>query len=169
MKQTIAYALAAASILGGMVFGLLLTPATAREPKILEFDTMVGIPPAFTGTQQPIRGINGGGLPWVVGASRGELTASGHLEVNVRGLVFSAGPNTGANTVPAFRAVVSCLLADGSVMNLSTDPFPATTGLAAAGGGNAKIEAQLDLPQPCIAPLVFVTSPTGAWFAATGN
>lgn len=169
MKQKIGYVLAAALILGGLVFGLLLTPATAREPKILEFDTMVGIPPALTGTQQPIRGINGGGLPWVVGASRGELTASGHLEVKVQGLVFSAGPNTGANTVPAFRAIVSCLQADGSVMNLSTDPFPATTGPAAAGGGNAKIEAQLDLPQPCIAPLVFVTSPTGAWFAATGN
>ena len=24
------------------------------------------------------------------------------------------------------------------------------------------------LPQPCIAPIVFVTSPGGAWFAATG-
>jgi hypothetical protein len=161
--------LVAMLIVGGLVFGAVLTPATAREPKILEFDTMVGIPPAFTGTQQPIRGINGGGLPWVIGASRGELTASGHLEIKVQGLVFSAGPNTGANTVPAFRAIVSCLQADGTVKNLSTDPFPATTGPASSGGGNAKIEAQLDLPQPCIAPIVFVTSPTGLWFASTGN
>jgi hypothetical protein len=37
-----------------------------------------------------------------------------------------------------------------------------------SGGGNAEIEAQLTLPQPCIAPLIFVTSPGGAWFAATG-
>jgi hypothetical protein len=26
----------------------------------------------------------------------------------------------------------------------------------------------VDLPSPCIAPIVFVTSPNGAWFAATG-
>jgi hypothetical protein len=35
--------------------------------------------------------------------------------------------------------------------------------------GNAKVEAQLTLPQPCIAPIVFVTSAGGAWFAATGG
>jgi len=34
------------------------------DTEILEFDIMVGIPQAFTGTQNPIRGINGGGLPW---------------------------------------------------------------------------------------------------------
>jgi len=26
----------------------------------------------------------------------------------------------------------------------------------------------LELPQPCIAPIVFVTSPGGAWFSITG-
>ena len=169
MKHKMFNLLAAALLLGGLVFGAVLTPAAAREPKILEFDTMVGIPQGLTGVQSPIRGINGGGLPWVVGASRGELTLSGHLEVKVQGLVFAAGPNTGANTVASFRAIVSCLQADGSVLNVTTDPFPATTGPASAGGGNAKIEANLNLPQPCIAPLVFVTSPGGAWFAATGN
>jgi len=50
-----------------------------------------------------------------------------------------------------------------------TGLFPATTGAAAEGGGNADIEADLVLPQPCIAPIVFVTSPTGAWFATTGR
>lgn len=169
MKHKVLYLFAAALVLGGLVFSAVFTPATAREPKILEFDTMVGVPAGLTGAQSPIRGNNGGGLPWAVGASHGELTASGHLEVKVQGLVFAAGPNTGANTVTSFRAIVSCLQADGSVLNLLTDPFPATTGPASAGGGNAKIETQVNLPQPCIAPLVFVTSPGGAWFAASGN
>jgi hypothetical protein len=44
-----------------------------------------------------------------------------------------------------------------------TDPFPATP------DGDATIEATVDLPEPCIAPVVFVTSPTNAWFAATGG
>jgi hypothetical protein len=74
------------------------------------------------------------------------------------------------NTIPAFRAIVSCLSDDSSgnatTINLTTDPFPATIGL---GAGNAHIKANLNLPIPCIAPIVFITSPTGVWFAATGN
>ncbi|HXQ38721.1 MAG TPA: hypothetical protein VN843_32265, partial [Anaerolineales bacterium] len=58
--------------------------------------------------------------------------------------------------------------------NIPTELFPATTGLASAGGGNATIVADLSLPSPCIAPIIFVTgppnatNPIGAWFAATG-
>ena len=40
---------------------------------------------------------------------------------------------------------------------------PATT------GGDFETEAALGLPSPCIAPIVFVTSPGGAWLAATGG
>ena len=145
-------------------------PKPPRIAKILEFGTMVGLPHAFTGTQNPIRGINGGGLPWAIGGASGELKGDGHLEVAVAGLVFSDGPNTGSNTVPSFRVIVSCLSNDGLVESVMTDPFPATTGPASEGGGDAAIEAELVLPQPCIAPIIFVTNPAGtAWFAATGN
>jgi len=162
-KRMLALALGVFCVAGSAYAG------SAREPKILEFDTMVGLPQAFTGNQNAIRGINGGGLPWAIGSAKGELTVGGYLEIKVQGLVFSAGPNTGANTVPNFRAIVSCLTSDGSVVNVMTDPFPATTGPASSGGGNAKIEANLTLPSPCIAPIIFVTSPGGAWFAATGG
>ena len=107
--------------------------ATAKEAKILEFGKMVGNPPAFTGATNPIRGINGGGAPWMVGSASGELTVSGHLEITVQGLVLAA---TGSNPVASFRAIVSCLKSDGSPENLLTDPFPATTGPASSGGGN---------------------------------
>lgn len=169
MKKSILLILAVVLFASGLALAGQAPQAVAKEPKILEFDTMVGLPQAFTGTQNPIRGINGGGLPWAIGSASGELKASGKLEIKVRGLVFSAGPNTGANTVPSFRAIVSCLKGDGSVQNVMTDAFPATLGAASAGGGNADIEASLTLPQPCIAPIVFVTSPGGAWFAATGK
>jgi len=146
-----------------------------KEPKILEFDTMVGVPKAFTAGANPIRGINGGGLPWVIGAAQGELKQSGKLEISVTGLVLDpndpdviAAGRANMNPSASFRAIVSCLAGDGSTVNVRTDPFPATTGLASAGGGTAKIEAQLSLPKPCIAPIVFVTSPAGAWFAVTG-
>jgi hypothetical protein len=115
----------------------------------------------------PLRGINGGGIPWALTSAHGELTTSGHLEIEVQGLVLAT---TGSNPVASFRGRVSCVKSDGSFENnILTDLFPATTGLASEGGGNAKIEADVILPQPCIAPIIFVTNPGGAWFAATGN
>jgi hypothetical protein len=141
----------------------------AKGPKILEFDTMVGVSGVFKGSTNDIRDVNGAGLAWMLTSAKGELSPSGHLEVKVRGLVFAEGPNAGSNTVTSFRAIVSCLDANGAVVNLTTDPFPATTGAAAAGGGNADIEATVALPDPCIAPIVFVTSPGGAWFTVTGG
>ena len=171
MKKFLLITLSAIMFLTAFFAGSVST-ATAKEPKILEFDTMVGIPQAFTGTQNPIRSINGGGLPWTLTSARGELTVDGHLEIEVDGLVLAAGPNAGSNpaTITTFRAIVSCLTSDGGFQNVTTDPFPASTGPASSGGGDSKIEADLTLPHPCIAPIIFVTNPGGtAWFAATGN
>lgn len=140
--------------------------AAGRGNSILEFTTMAPVTGPYVGSANPIRGINGGGLPWVLSSANGELQSNGHLEVTVRGLVLAAGPNAGTNPIPSFKAIVSCLsISDGSptTVNVQTGLFPATT------TGNSHIEAQLTLPQPCIAPIVFVTSPTGAWFAVTGQ
>jgi len=169
MKKVFYWFLVAALLLGGVLISGNWSGATAREQKILEFGTMVGVPQAFTGAQNPIRGVNGGGLPWTISSGTGELSTTGHLEIKVQGLVLAAGANVGKNPISSFRAIVSCLKSDGSFQNVMTDPFPATLGLASEGGGNAKIEADLSLPQPCIAPIIFVTNPTGSWFASTGN
>ncbi len=169
MKKHMRIAFVMALVLAAVFLAGQFSQAQARESKILEFDTMVGIPQAFTGTQNPIRGINGGGLPWTISSGSGELKADGELEVEVQGLVLAAGSNAGSNPIASFRAIVSCLKSDATIENVMTDPFPAITGPASAGGGDASIEATLVLPQPCIAPIVFVTSPGGAWFAATGH
>ncbi len=163
--------LMATIVFSSLFFAGAAPAASARDLRILEFSTMVGVPPTLTGTQSlaPLRNIPGGGLPWMVGSAMGWLTASGTLKVEVQGLVFAAGPNTGSNTVPFFRALVSCVQSDGTFDNILTAPFPATLGSAASGGGDADIETTVSLPQPCIAPIIFVTSPGGAWFAATGN
>jgi len=147
---------------------------------LLEWKVMVGVPRPYTGTANAIRGVAGGGVPWVIRSGKGELTVDGHLEVNVKGLVID--PNdpaamqaglAGQNPLANFRAIVSCLSKDAAgnavTSNIMTDQFPATVGFGTAGGGDAKIEADIMLPKPCIAPIVFVGSPGGAWFAATGN
>jgi hypothetical protein len=155
---------------------LLVVPAAsvgATAPKLLSFDTMTGVPLAYTGSANPVRGISGGGLPWVIGYAKGELTTSGSLDLKIRGLVLDPNDPTvisrglaGNNPIPSFRAIVSCLTSDGGMANVSTDAFPATTGV---GGGDARIRADLALPAPCLAPLVFVTSPGLAWFAVSGG
>jgi hypothetical protein len=48
------------------------------------------------------------------------------------------------------------------IVNVPTQEFPADA------AGNAHIQDTVSLPQPCIAPIIFVTSSTGSWFAATG-
>jgi len=165
-------AMLAALLLTTVLFAGSASSASAKEPKepkILEFDTMVGVPSGLTGPQSlaPLRGINGGGVPWTLTSAKGELKASGRLEITVQGLVLAT---TGSNPSANFQGLVSCVKSDGSFERILTGPFPATTGPASSGGGNAKIEADLTLPQPCIAPIIFVTNSAGtSWFAATGN
>jgi hypothetical protein len=159
-------------LLVGMIVGIGLTasPAMAASngQKVLTFHTMVAVSGPFVGSTNPIRGINGGGLPWQIDAGKGHLSTSGKLEVKVRGLVLlEAAPVPealqGTNPIANFQAVVSCLT-DGSVttVNVATAPFPAST------SGDAKITASLDLPSPCFAPIVFVGPSATAWFATTG-
>lgn len=169
MKKLFLVTLSALLLLSTFFAGSVST-ATAKGPKILKFDAMVGVPSGLTGAQSqvPLRGINGGGIAWTIASASGDLRASGHLEITVEGLVLAAGANAGSNPSATFRGLVSCVKSDGSFQNILTDPFPATTGPASAGGGNATIVADVTLPQPCIAPIIFVTSATGSWFAATG-
>jgi hypothetical protein len=68
-----------------------------------------------------------------------------------------------------FRGVVNCLTTESPDVgvNLATAPVPASS------DGDATIKATVELPDPCVAPIVFVTSgtgsPPGSWFAATGR
>ncbi|HPF60186.1 MAG TPA: hypothetical protein P5149_14460 [Candidatus Competibacteraceae bacterium] len=148
-------------------------PKPALTKTVLEFQTMAGVNGAFLGGAYPIRGISGGGLPWVLGAAKGELKDNGKLEVEVQGLVIPGTSNCGTdcNPAPFFQAIVSCLTVDATGQ-MVTDNLKTENGAEVMIGdpkaGNAKIEAVLDLPEPCIAPIVLVTSPTGAWFAVTG-
>jgi len=159
--------------IGAIALLLIATSAVAiaRGPdQVMQWKTMVGVPAGLTGAQSqaPLRGINGGGIAWTIDRGHGSLSKQGHLEVDVEGLVLAAGANAGSNPSATFRGLVSCVNPDGTFTNVLTDPFPATTGPASAGGGNSEFETDVTLPSTCIAPIVFVTSATGSWFASTG-
>ncbi len=142
--------------------------SNANKP-IVEADVLVGVTPPYTGAANAIRGIPGGGAPWVIGDADLRLRADGSLRADIAGLVIDpAFPNpaiAGTNPVPQWKLVVSCLstVAGSPVTtNVSSAPF------AADAGGNAKVSTSIALPHPCIAPIVFVAAAAGPWFAATG-
>lgn len=173
MKKILFVTLALILALSAVSFAGSVSPASADESKLLEFNSMVGVPRPYTGAANAIRGVPGGGLPWVIEFGKGKVSPEGKVDVKVKGLVFDPNDQAvidrglaGINTVPSFKVIISCLSrdADGNpiTVNVSTALFPADA------AGNAHIKDTVTLPQPCIAPILFVTSPGGAWFASTG-
>jgi hypothetical protein len=163
----------------GAALALLIPAGSAVHAdgqNILEFGTMTPVTGPYVGTTI-IRNVHGGGIPWLITSGEGQLSSGGSLEVEVHGLVLAT---THQNPIPSFQAVVSCQSIDRSttpasanIVNVHTASFPASM------TGNSEIQAHVNLPSPCIAPIVFVTSPappatadnpnpTGNWFAATG-
>jgi hypothetical protein len=106
----------------------------------------------------------------VIDRGRGSLEADGRLEIRVKGLVLARRAPVpaalqGTNPVARFRAIVNCLTPASPDIgeNAVTDEVPASP------QGDARFRTRVALPDPCIAPIVFVTSPTRAWFATTGR
>ena len=64
-----------------LAVGLIVQTAGASSSgqKVLKFDTMVGVDGPFVGSSNPIRGVNGGGLPWQIAKGKGELESDGSL------------------------------------------------------------------------------------------
>jgi hypothetical protein len=129
---------------------------------LLTFTSMTPVTGSAVGAVND-RGIVGGGKPWVITSGSGMLTRDGHLHVTVTGLVIPVAPFNGTNPIAAFAATVSCRTVHNGVMNIRTAP------VAANSAGDATIDTNVSLPHPCIQPIVFVTSPAGAWFAMSNR
>jgi hypothetical protein len=140
--------------------------------KILTFQTMYGVDGPFVGEANPIRGVSGDELPWEIAKFiHGKLDTKGHLEIIVRGLVFkdvdSVPPDLrGKNDETEFRGLVSCRTEDENKVvpsNVITAGFPATV------DGDSSIKPKIELPNPCVAPIIMVLAGSeDKWFAVTG-
>ena len=156
--------LVAVAVLGA---ALLVVPAlglgSGDGRKVLEARVLAPLPREYTGAAGAIRGVNGAGAQWSIGDAEADLRSDGRLEINVEGLIVTARGN---NPLKQFQAIVSCQsIVNGvpAVTNVSGGLFDANT------AGDAQTETNVDLPTPCLAPIVFVTTPGGSWIAVTGR
>ena len=149
-------ALAAAVLVVGTA---LPTLADRGDQRVLDA-SLVGLPANLTG--QSLFGITAGGLPWRIAHGSVELSARGHLEVDVKGLVLDAGASAGTNPIANGQAIVTC--AGAPVAMSSVVPF--------STAWNAHVDESIALPAGCLAPAVFFAGVPAAgvqrWFAVTG-
>jgi hypothetical protein len=175
MKKNLLFragALAALLVPAGWAAPAVFADEGGGHTYILKFGAMYGVDEFLVGGVNPVRGIEGDGLPWEVEAAKGSLDVDGHLVAHIRGLVLGDAPIVPPdlrliNPDPSFRAVVSCQTDDGTGhltdRNLITDPVPATR------SGNADFNTFVILPEPCIAPVIFIIAgDRDQWFSITG-
>jgi hypothetical protein len=159
------------ALLSAVLLAPSLSTASSQDDSVVKFEVMASVTEPYTGTANPIRGVPGGGLPWEIEDAEGKLGANGRLRIDVEGLVLARRDPVpanlqGTNPIPNFKAIVSCQTVTGgaaTTTNVETGLVPAS------GDGDATINTFVELPSPCIAPIIFVTSPASAWFAATGR
>ena len=156
--------LAAVVVLGA---ALLVVPAlglgSGDGRKVLEARVLAPVAPPYLGAAGTIRGVPGAGAQWSIGDAEADLRADGRLQIEVDGLIVTVRGN---NPLLQFKAIVSCQsVVNGApgVTNVSTNLFDANA------AGDASTKTEVDLPTPCFAPIVFVTTPTGSWIAVTGR
>lgn len=137
---------------------------------LLAFNSMFGVDAPFLGNTNPVRGFNGDTEPWSIRNGTGTLDTSGNLAVLIKGLVFSDNSDPsliGKNDEDEFRAVVSCMTVQDNGTTV-TQSSVTTPGFHANSSGNATIRAQVELPDPCLEPVILIIGGESEWLAVTG-
>jgi hypothetical protein len=139
---------------------------------VLSFKNMFPVSGPFVDPSD-IRGIRGDSLEWMINKSiKGQLFANGRLVIKVQGLVQVGNP---PNSETEFRAAVSCLTTGTDANSnpvVETANVITSSGFSADASGKANIQAKLNLPSPCVAPVVMILNGNKAegdfWLAVTG-
>src|SRR5262249_57990102 len=72
--------------------------------KVLSSAVLAPVTGPYVGAANPIRGVNGGGLPWRLDSGNIDLRADGRLHVEGEGLVLAAGAPPGPEPAPPLHA-----------------------------------------------------------------
>lgn len=126
--------------------------------RVLLRSDLVGSTPAPDGPT--LFGVTPGTSPWVSRPGSVRLSSDGQIDITVRRLVIPTAPANSTNPVPQLSASIVC---NGAVVaSTASVPFDIR--------GNAKIETNVSLPSPCLAPAVLIhpNTATGVYIAANG-
>jgi hypothetical protein len=142
-------------------------PATADD-RLARFEGAIGVVPVRAGPAANIvRGVNPGGVPWVISRLSVDIRADGGISVDGRGLLLGGTNNigfVGANNVLKVKATLLCENSDAAVQR-DTNP----EGVAVQPDGDFRIEDTLAPwpPADCSFPVLLIRSAgNGNWFAA---
>jgi hypothetical protein len=145
--------------------GLATTTSADHGGSLVRSEHLIGVQAPFTGSAHPVHGVNGGGAAWVLSEGELRVRADGRVRMEVEGLVLDPAtvpaPRGGTNPIANFKVVISCGNGDGTFTLVSTGLTPASP------TGDASLRTKVTLPAMCDDPIAFITSPGGAWFAAT--
>ena len=122
---------------------------------------LLGLPAAG----MPLRGVGGGGAPWVVADSEVELDSNGELEVEVEGLLITGtGSSPPDGTTGPVTSIWASLTCEGGGV------FTSTSGAPLNANGDAELETTIPIPPSCLGPIVLIRANTGMgpWIAASG-
>ena len=128
-------------IMTAIGLGLMATGAWADGDRAFH-GQLIGSTPG-----EHVAGVPSGGAPWVVAASEFNISGNGRIQVEIRGLLISAGP--AINTVGPVTMVSASLVC--------SDVVAATTGaVPLSAAGDASIHDTITVPASCIAPAVLI-------------
>lgn len=158
-------------LLLGLVVGVTLAatlPASGTGRDVFRSD-LVGSP----GANRPVRTVNSGGVPWVVAAgSETRLTGDGRLRADIRGLLITGtGGALDGTTGPVTQVVAALTCTNAASGDAGAPSIVATATAPLSAAGNARIDENVAVPSPCIAPVVLIraNAAAGPWIAASGS
>src|SRR5215475_13901156 len=95
--------------------GALLFPfAASAQAPLVRFDSGIGVIPVRAGPAPNIvRGVNPGGVPWVISRLTADVRTGGRISVDGRGLLLAGGDGIGTTGNQSVRARLFC----GDVMS----------------------------------------------------
>jgi hypothetical protein len=131
--------------------------ASAQAP-LVRFDSGIGVIPLRAGAlPNTVRGVNPGGIPWVISRLTVDIKTDGRISVDGRGLLLAGGDGIGTNGNQSVRARLFC----GAVMSDSALVPLEPNGDFLIDGSLAPVP-----PFPCTNPVLLIVNTGNAWFAA---
>jgi len=133
--------------------------ANAQSP-LVRFDGGIGVVPVRAGPAANIvRGVNPGGVPWIISRLIVEVKIDGRISVDGRGLLLGGTDNIGT---PGGQSVKARLFCGTSVASSDSAVVPLEA------NGDFRIDGALAPvpPTPCTTPVLLIVSGGGNWFAA---